>query len=215
DEAPSSMIQSIEAEPARPRGAAPFQRAALCRVDHAGPFLDLGTDASHARRSFALGPFSDLASDTWSDQSYTRVSSRDVNYDFWLGEPRELEVRVRAKAGAASTLTASIDQVRLGSARVKGDGFSTLVFPRPKAPPAPGRHQLGLRWSGRNAGDRRPLGMLEWIHWAEPGHAAAEYRPPRQRTLTDDMVLGGVPRRSIVLEPPGRLGCPVLLTRGA
>jgi hypothetical protein len=216
---PSSAIRGAEALPAAVREDspdAPFQPAALCRVDHGGMFLDLGTDASHARRSFALGPFSDVASDTWSDQSYTRVSSADVSYDFWLTEQRsDLEVRVRAKAGASGTLAASIDQTRLGSARVKSEGFTTLVFPRPKGPLAPGRHQLGLRWSGRSAGDRRPLGMIEWIHWAEPGQRAAEYRPPRQRSLRDDMVLGGVPRRSIVLEAPGRLGCPVRLTRDA
>jgi hypothetical protein len=112
-------------------------------------------------------------------------------------------------------LSASIDHVRLGSVRVRGETFQTLGFPRPKAPLAPGRHQLGLRWSGRSSNDERPLGMIEWIHWADPGQRAAEYRPPRQRSLRDDMVLGGVPRRSIVLETPGSLSCPVLLTRDA
>jgi hypothetical protein len=195
----------------------PFLKPALCRVDHGGMFLDLGGDASQARRSFALGPFSDAASDAWSDQSYTRVSSPNVSYDFWLREPSaELEVRVRARPGASSTLSASIDQVQLGRARLRGDHFQTLIFfPKPKAPLAPGRHQLGLRWSGRNPNDNRPLGMLEWIHWADPAQPTAEYRPPRQRTLRDDVVLGGVPRRSIVLETPGRLACPVLLTRDA
>jgi hypothetical protein len=206
---------SVEA-PAAARSDTPFQMPALCRVDHGGMFLDLGGDASHARRSFALGPFSDVASDTWSDQSYARFSSTHVSYDFWLPEPSaELEVRVRAKAGASSALSASIDQVPLGSARLRGEGFQTLIFPRPKGPLARGRHQLGLRWAGRNPNDRRPLGMIEWIHWADPGQPSAEYRPPRHATLRDDMVLGGVPRRSIVLETPGRLACPVLLTRDA
>ncbi|HTV24806.1 MAG TPA: sulfatase-like hydrolase/transferase [Polyangiaceae bacterium] len=197
-------------------GVEPFRDAALCRVDHGGMFLDLGTDASHARRSFALGPFSDVASDTWSDQSYTRVASPNVSYDFWLTEPdADVELRVRAKAGASGMLSASIDQTRLGSVRVRAESFQTLVFPKPKGPLAAGRHQLGLRWSGRSASDQRPLGMIEWIHWADAGQPAAEYRPPRQRSLRDDMVLGGVPRRSIVLETPGRLSCPVLLTRDA
>jgi hypothetical protein len=194
----------------------PFQTASLCRVAHAGMFLDLGTDASHARRSFALGPFSDVASDTWSDQSYTRFSSPDVAYDFWLTEPHDdLEIRVRAKAGASSTLSASIDQNRLGSLRIKGETFRTLSFPKPKTPLAVGRHQLGLRWSGRSSNDANPLGMIEWIHWAEPGQPVLEYRPPRERSLHDDVVLGGTPRRSIVLETPGSFSCPVLLTRDA
>jgi hypothetical protein len=177
---------------------------------------DLGTDASHARRSYALGPFSDVASDTWSDQSYTRFSSPEVAYDFWLSEPRaDLEIRVRAKAGTSSQLSASVDQNRLGSLRVKGETFQTLGFPKLKAPLAVGRHQLALRWSGRSSSDARPLGMIEWIHWADPGQRVLEYRPPRQRSLRDDMVLGNEPRRSIVLETPGSLSCPVLLTRDA
>ena len=192
----------------------PFQAALACRVSHGGQFLDLGSDVSLARRSFALGPFTDAASDTWGEQSYTRFSSPTVSYDFWLDEPKEeLEVRVRAKGGSAARLTASIDQVQLGSVRSSPDVFQTLSFPRPKTPLAAGRHQLSLRWSGRAAGDARALGMIEWIHWAEPGKPAREYRPPRQRSLRDDVVLGGVPRRAIVLETPGSLSCPVLLAR--
>jgi hypothetical protein len=195
---------------------APFSWPSLCSVEHAGMFLDLGTDASHARRSYALGPFSDVASDTWSDQSYTRFSSPSVAYDFWLDQPREdLEIRVRAKAGSHAMLSASIDQVRLGNLRVRGDTFQTLSFPRTKAPLAAGRHQLGLRWSGRVQGEGRALGMIEWIHWAEPGQPALEYRPPRLRSLRDDVVLGDAPRRAIVLETPGNLSCPVLLARDA
>src|SRR5688572_26034178 len=78
--------QGVSALTATRADEEPFQRASLCRVAHGGMFLDLGTDASHARRSYALGPFSDVASDTWSDQSYTRFSSPDVQYDFWLTE---------------------------------------------------------------------------------------------------------------------------------
>lgn len=194
----------------------PFGSPSLCRVEHAGMFLDLGTDASHARRSYSLGPFSDVASDTWSDQSYTRFSSPSVSYDFWVDDPDgDVEIRVRAKAGSSTTLSASIDQVRLGTLRMRGETFQTLVFPRPKVPLSPGRHQLGLRWSGRAQGDGRPLGMIEWIHWAEPGQRAREYRPPRQRSLYDDVVLGDAPRRAIVLETPGSLRCPVLLGREA
>lgn len=198
------------------RGVAVFQPASQCRVDHGGMFLDLGTDASHARRSYALGPFTDVATDTWSDQSYTRFAAPLVHYDFWLGEPVEhIELRVRAKAGRSSSLSVSVDQTRLGTVRVGGDAFQTLVFPGLKAPLGPGRHQLGLRWSGRGATDGRAYGMVEWIHWATPGQAAPQYRPPRERSLVDDVVLGGAPRHAIVLEAPGTLSCPLLVTRGS
>jgi hypothetical protein len=197
------------------RGVAVFQPASQCRVNHGGMFLDLGTDASHARRSYALGPFADVATDTWSDQSYTRFATPLVHYDFWLAEPVDhVELRIRAKAGSSTSLTASVDQTRLGTVRVGADAFQTLVFPGLKAPLGPGRHQLSLRWSGRAASDGRPYGMAEWIHWATPGQPASQYRPPRERSLVDDVVLGGVPRRAIVLEAPGSLSCPLLVVRG-
>lgn len=192
----------------------PFRAAVACRVSHGGQFLDLGSDVSLARRSFALGPFTDVASDSWGEQSYTRFSAPTASYDFWLDEPKdELELRVRARGGSAARLSASIDQVLLGSVRSSPESFQTLSFPKPKTPLAAGRHQLSLRWSGRAAGDAHSLGMIDWIHWAEPGMPAREYRPPRQRSLRDDVVLGGVPRRAIVLETPGSLSCPVLLAR--
>lgn len=194
----------------------PFSAPALCRVAHRGMFLDLGTDASHARRSFALGPFTDVTTDTWSDLSYTRFGAPNVSYDFWLDAPREqLELRVRAKPGSSGMLAASIDQTRLGSVRVRGDTFQTLAFPKLERPLAAGRHQLGLRWTGRAAGDGSSLGMIEWIHWPDPGRPVHAYRAPRERSLRDDVVLGGVLRRSIVLGTPSSLRCPVLLARDA
>jgi hypothetical protein len=177
-------------------------------------FLDLSTDASHARRSFALGPFTDLASDTWSDQSYTRFTSRDAHYDFWLREElAHFELRVRAKGGSAGTLTARIDQQPLGSARASSEGFETLTFAGPKVPLAPGRHQVDLRWVGRAQNDGRTFGMVEWIHWAAPEQAARQYRAPLERSLRDDVVLGDEPRRALVLESPATLGCAVQLLR--
>lgn len=202
-----------DGEDARPR-AAPFSQSALCRVDHGGMFLDLSTDASHARRSFALGPFADLASDTWSDQSYTRFTSRDAHYDFWLREElAHFELRVRAKGGSASTLTARIDQLPLGSAKVGSESFETLTFAGPKVTLAPGRHQVDLRWVGRAQNDGRTFGMVEWIHWAAPEQGARHYRAPLERSLRDDVVLGDEPRRALVLESPASLGCAVELIR--
>lgn len=227
-ERPAPETELAAAQPAAPqalapsdkRRAAPFESAALCRIEHAGMFLDLGTEASHARRSFLLGPFSDVASDTWSDQSYTRFMSRDAHYDFWLDQPLQgFELRVRAKAGSGQTLSVRIDDLLLGTARVSSTAFQTLSFPGPKEALGPGRHQLTLRWGGRPQNDDGrgygvTHGMAEWIHWAAPGHAAEHYRAPRQRSLRDDVVLGGEPRRALVLTAPSALSCPVHVTSG-
>ena len=196
------------------RSATPFADSVACRIDHGGMFLDLGTETSHAHRSFALGPFSNLASDTWSDQSYTRFLARDTHYDFWLRDGLDaFELRVRAKGGTANTLVARIDQFALGSEKVRVDTFETLTFSGPKLPLGSGRHQLDLRWVGRPPADGRPYGMAEWIHWAEPEQTSPQYRAPRQRSLRDDVVVGKEPRRALVLEAPASLGCSVEVLR--
>ncbi len=210
-----SVARAAEPGPLLERPSfSPFAAPVYCSVDHEGPFLDLGTDTSHSRRSFALGPVAELGSESFSDQSYTRFDTARAHYDFWLNDVREgLQVRVRARAGSSASLTASVDQHPLGSVRLRGDGFQTLAFPALKQALGPGRHELSLRWSGRRA-DARPLGMLEWIHWAEPGRSLEGYRPPRERSRFGDVVAGQTPRRALNIETPGSLRCPVQISRG-
>lgn len=197
--------------PPSAREARPFAALARCRVDHGGLFLDLGSDSSELHRSFSLGPFSDVVHEAWGDQSHARFAAADAQYDFWLREPEaNLQLRVRAQPGSASALSASIDQTRLGSQRLRAPGFQTLSFPAVETLAA-GRHQLRLHWSGRGSGDPGSFGLAEWIHWAEPGHSAAQYRAPRERSLAADVIAGGRPRRAVVLEAPGHLSCPVLV----
>jgi hypothetical protein len=194
------------------RATYPFATVARCRVDHGGLFVDLGSDSSQARNGFTFAPRSDVTIENWSDQSYSRFGARDLEYDFWSNEAaRGLVLRVRAKAGSAGTLSASVDQYRLGTLRVRADAFHTLNFPALDSLLGPGRHQLRLRWAGHATGDAHAQGMAEWFQWAVPGQSAAAYRAPRQRSLISDMVIGGIPRRSVVLEPPASLGCPVQL----
>jgi type IV secretory pathway TrbD component len=192
--------------------AYPFRALGRCRVDHGGPFLDLGSDTNQLHRSFSLGPFNDVASESWGDQSYARFSAADVQYDLWLRDPEQgLQLRVRAKPGSAGALSASVDQTRLGTLRMRSPDFQTLSFPALESTLSAGRHQLRLRWSGRGAGDPISFGLAEWLHWAEPGQAAAQYRAPRERSLLGDVNAGGKPRRAVVLEAPGYLSCPLLV----
>ena len=193
----------------------PFRSLARCRVDHGGAFLDLGSETSQLHRSFSLGPFADVSSEAWGDQGYARFTAADAQYDFWLRDPKEnLQLRVRARPGSAALLSASIDQQRLTPQRLRSPNFQTLSFP-PLEALGPGRHQLRLRWSGRGAGDAADFGAVEWIHWAEPGQPAAQYRAPRERSLTSDVSVGGKPRRSLVLEAPGHVSCPLVVERGS
>jgi len=210
----AAASESSAGRSADAREAYPFASFARCRVDHGGLFLDLGSDTSELHRSFSLGPFHDVVHQAWGGQSHARFAAPDAQYDFWLREPKEnLQLRVRAQPGSASVLSASVDQTRLGNVRVHAPGFQTLSFPALDTLAA-GRHQLRLRWSGRGTGDTSSFGLAEWIHWAEPGQLAAQYRAPRERSLASDVTAGGKPRRAVVLEAPGHLSCPVLVQHG-
>lgn len=196
------------------REALPFRSLARCRVEHGGLFLDLGSETQQLHRAFSLGPFNDVTAESWADRSHARFSAAEVTYDFWLREPRDaLSLRVRARGGSATQLSATIDQTRVGHQRLRGADFQTLVFPTLASPLSAGRHQLRLRWSGRSATDPGYLGQAEWIHWADPAQPAAQYRAPRERGLLSDVSVGS-PRRAIALEAPSSISCPVLIQPG-
>ncbi len=198
------------------RAALPFETLARCRIDHGGLFLDLGSEAQQLHRSFSLGPFSDVESEAWADQSHARFNAAAVSYDFWLREPLQgLSLRVRASSGSATQLSASIDQTRVGLQRLRGAGFQTLVFPTLDSPLAPGRHQLHLRWSGRGASEAGYVARAEWIHWADPAQPAARYRAPHERSLRSDVTLAGSPRPALLLDAPGKVSCPVSIQPGS
>jgi len=217
--ASGAVLRATPAETAEPattaaREAYPFRALARCRIDHGGLFLDLGSETSQLHRSFSLGPFNDVSSESWGDQSYARFAAANAQYDFWLRDPEQgLQLRVRAKPGSAGTLSASVDQTRLGTLRLRSPSFQTLSFPALESTLGAGRHQLRLHWSGHGAGDAGDFALAEWLHWAEPGQAAAQYRAPRERSLLRDVSAGGKPRRAVVLEAPGYLSCPLLVER--
>jgi hypothetical protein len=217
EEAPASasVHSALPAESASaPREVYPFRSLARCRVDHGGAFLDLGSENSQLHRSFSLGPFTDVSAEAWGEQGSARFAAADAQYDVWLRDPKQnLQLRVRARPGSAGLLGASIDQLRLPPQRLRSPSFQTLSFP-PIEALAPGRHQLRLRWSGRGSGDAAHFGAAEWIHWAEPGQPAAQYRAPRESSLSRDVTVGGKPRRSLVLEAPGHVSCPLVIEHG-
>jgi sulfatase-like protein len=195
----------------------PFDDLALCRVDHDGLLIDLGNRASDAHRSFQLGPFKDRPSLGWADESHTRFFSRQVDYDFWLREPLPAGalLRVRARAGASRRLAVALDQQRLGTLELGPNAFQVKLLPPHRLPLERGRHVISLRWLGPAAPEEVPFGMVEWLHVSQPGQVQNDYAPPQPRSLWSDVVLGGKPRRAVVLEAPARLSCPLELPRGA
>ncbi|HVZ35191.1 MAG TPA: sulfatase-like hydrolase/transferase, partial [Polyangiaceae bacterium] len=209
---PATAPLGNETSSPRPRDL-PFSDLSRCRIDHAGPFLDLGSAASAGRHGFSSAAPTDLAIEGFGDHGHTRFGARDAEYDFWLTEAAAgLELRVRAQGGSAATLSATVDQYRLGTLRVRADGFRTLSFPPLESSLGAGRHQLRLHWSGHGSGEAHAFGLIEWLHWATPGSSGTAYRAPRERSLVSDAAFGGAPRQALVLESPSSVSCPVQLT---
>jgi hypothetical protein len=208
--------QAPPATPA-PDRLRPFDDLTACRVDHQGLLIDLGNRSSDAHRSFQLGPFADRSSLGWADESYTRFFSRQAEYDFWLREPLPAGaiLRLRARAGAARRLAIALDQQRLATVELGPNAFTVKTLPPLRLPLERGRHVISLRWLGPPAPAEVPFGMVEWLHVSQPGQVQGVYAPPQPRSLWSDVVLGGKPRRAVVLEAPARLGCPLELPSGA
>lgn len=215
---------AARAEPARaPANSTlvlrPFDEVSQCRLRHRGTFIDLGAPMSNVHRSFQLGPFHDRVSAGWADERFTRFFTRQASYDFWQLAPQEagIALRVRARAGAARRLLVTLDQQRLGVVDF-GSGQAETRLINQRTPLERGRHTIGLRWLGPTAPDGVAYGSVEWLHVgtpSPPGQPPEKYSPPQPQSALGDVTLAGTPRRSVILDAPSGLSCPLEIPRDA
>jgi hypothetical protein len=182
-----------------------------CEVHHRGLSLDVGTPTVDYLRGFSAGPFEDVVNVDREGASFGRVRTRSVAYEFWLEEPQEgLLVSVRIHAGTSRTLSAQIDDKRLGTVRVPPGETRIVSLPAMAGVLPAGRHRLILRFSGKLRAPEEAYAELDWVRLAVADSLPATYAAPTLHDIvTDDVVLGNRPRRSIVLRAPSFLRCPL------
>lgn len=187
-----------------------------CEIRHRGLLLDFGTRAARARRAFRSEPFEDTIDAEREGATVARVMVPRVSYELSLDEPHdEIEVSLRVRPGVARSVSASLGDRRLGSARLTGPDTRTVTFPVVKSPTAAGRYTLTLSFSGRPRGSTDALAEIDWVRLGAPDDGGGNYAAPTLRDIVTDAALDGVPRRAIALRAPASVRCPVLLSPDA
>ncbi len=201
------------AAPARPESYDFIGHLEGCEVRHGGLLIDLGTGAARARRSFRVEPIEDMTDAERDGATVSRVLERRVTFDIVIDEPlEEAKVSVRLYDVTARTISASLDDKRLGASRLTVGETKVVDFPSVKNLAA-GRHSLSLNFSGRPRGETLPYVEIDWIRVRGPSEMAETYAAPTLRDIVTDAVLDSTPRRAIALRAPGAVRCPITVAR--
>jgi arylsulfatase A-like enzyme len=187
-----------------------------CEVRHRGLLLDLGTRAARSRSDFRVEPIEDIQDAEREGATVSRVLGTKVRYELVTDEPlEEVALVVRALGGAARSVSAVLDERRLGALRLSSEGMRQLEFPVSRAALPAGRHILTLYFRGRSRGSTEPQAELDWIRLGAPDEALSSYAAPTLRDLVTDAALDGTPRRALALRASSTVRCPVLLSSDA
>jgi arylsulfatase A-like enzyme len=185
-----------------------------CDVDHEGLFLDVGSPSVDARRGHSVGPFTDAPAYERAGATFARIHTRRLAYDFSLLEPlTRFIVTLRGSGVISRQVSVYIDDRRVGILSLPRDE-ADIVATTPLDGLAAGAHVLTLRFGGGAQGADEPYAELDWIRIGEPSGPPRSYAPPTTRDIVTDVVLGGSPKRSLVLRSPSTVRCPVRVSPG-
>src|SRR5688572_184159 len=212
---PAASARPLPAAPAPALGTGSDQTSLLdlletCDVSHRGLSIDLGSPAAQTQRIFAQSFEKDVTPLRHGGGSFAEITTRSVDYQFYLSEPLEaLYVSLRARGKRAGHLAVYVDGKRLGSAKLAPDEARVVNFKLSNAALAPGRHQVGLRLSAGERGSEGAFAEIEWLRLTSPDEADDQYAAPTVKDIVSDVVLEKRPRRSIALRDQSTVRCPL------
>jgi hypothetical protein len=179
-----------------------------CEVHHLGLLLDLGAPGVRSRRRFSVGVPSTSTLVDREGASFERVTTANLWFDVWLERPLDKPtLTLRVHGGAARLLHLSVDDVRLPALRLPGDETRVLASGPASTSLARGRHRITLRFAGAGRSNKAPLAEVDWVRLGEPDPEPSRYAAPTMQDIVDDVVLGKVPKKSLVLRAPSSVRC--------
>jgi hypothetical protein len=205
---PSASSAPAPAQPNRNERYEILAHLDSCEVYHRGILLDLGTPGVQARRRFSISAPETVSVVDREGASFERVQSSNLWFDVWVDQAiQKPTLLLRVHGAAARLLHLAIDDLRLGALRMPGDETRVLSSAAGSAPLARGRHRIALRFAGAPRSNKAPLAEIDWIRLGEPEPEPARYAAPTLRDIVDDVALGKVPKKSLVLRAPSNVRC--------
>jgi hypothetical protein len=180
-----------------------------CDIYQDGLMLDLGvaTSTTPTGTGTTNGDTQVVTVDR-AGSTFLPVSDRRYRHEFWLDEPLEAySVRARVAGRAATALSISVDNRRLGRAKLSKNAISSVTFGAGTDRLEAGRHTLTLEAHGR-ASATEPMFEVDWVQFRQSASADAGEVAPTFRDIVADQEIDGTPRRSIVLRAASKVRCP-------
>lgn len=188
---------------------------AECDFEHRGVLLDIGSEATDSHRSFAVGPFEDVAVQEIGGATIGRMRTKRVQYDFWLREDiDEALVTVRATGELSRRASVYLDDRHLGRIRLERGEMTGHRISSPKGLSA-GRHTVTLHFTGTIRQKDEAYAGVDWIRIGRDGDQNEHYAAPTLDRVVSDVVLDKEPKRSIVLRGPATVRCAIRVTGGS
>jgi len=185
-----------------------------CEIEHRGGLIDLGTDMIRGRvrqRGTDAGPLGSVEHDgaTWSI-----VDERTLEATFVTTMPQRLFVSARVQPVAAKSMAAFIDDVPLGTQKLKKGTSTVIETSASELPFDAGEHVVTLRFGPARV--KEAYVHVDWIRTGVPDEMSVTYGPP---TLPDviqtDAVLAKVPHQALRLRVPSSIRCPLRVPKEA
>jgi len=187
-----------------------IDRLPTCEIEHHGRLLDLGVEALSPWTGFrpVLPAPDDVV--TRDGTSYLEVSTRGLAYSLWLNRPVErLRVSLRGRAGTARRVQVSVDGRRLGVVKLPDSEPKTFDLPELGTELEAGLHRFDVQFGGAARGSRGPTAELDWLRISGSDDRAGDegYAAPTVSDIVENVALGNVPRRALVLRAPTTVRC--------
>jgi len=184
-----------------------------CDVEHQGVFLDVGSPATDPRRDHSVGPFDSSEVHERAGASFARVHSRRLAFEFVVLEAMtHVDVSLRALGVASRSVNVYVDERRLGVIALSRDEPKIASLPVEEL--SAGTHTVTLRFSGGREGADDPFAEVDYVRIGPPLESTESYAPPTLRDIVTDVVLDGVPERSVVLRSPSTVRCTLRVAPG-
>jgi hypothetical protein len=207
---PSSSAEPTQDSPSgQPRDSL-IARAAGCEIEHHGRLLDLGVEAASPWTGFRFAEPSADEVVLRDSATFLEVSSRSLAYELWLDQRIErLRVSLRGRAGAAKRVQVNVDGRRLGVVRLPEGEPKAFDFPELPSELEPGLHRFEVHFGGAARGSRGVLAELDWLRISGADDRAGDegYAAPTLSDIVQNVALGNLPRRALVLRAPTTLRC--------
>jgi hypothetical protein len=209
--APEPRAREADGPPPEPRARElVIDRVPTCEVEHYGRLLDLGVEGMSPWTGFRfLAPSTDELV-VRDGKTYLEASSRSLAYALWLNRPVErLRVTLRGRAGSARRVQVSVDGRRLGVVRLPEGEPKSFDLPELPNELEAGLHRFEVQFGGASRGSRGSHAELDWLRISGAGERAGDdgYAAPTLSDIVENVALGNVPRRALVLRAPTTVRC--------